>query len=109
MANTDMQSVPDLYKLKPLNRNNYKRWSQRILLRFEQSDIDYVLFQDLPKLPVQFTRTETTSTVASFEPASIQMSESAIETVTASLPESVSELASEIYDKMPKSDYLETI
>lgn len=52
MTNTDIHNIPDLSKIESLNGSNYKRWSQRILLRFEQLDIDYVLFQEPPKPPV---------------------------------------------------------
>ena len=36
-------------KLESLDGNNYKRWSQKLLMFFEQLEIDYVLFNDAPK------------------------------------------------------------
>jgi len=35
--------LPELYKIKPLDGTNYNRWSQKLLLCFEQLEIDYVL------------------------------------------------------------------
>ncbi|XP_075096171.1 uncharacterized protein LOC142174282 [Nicotiana tabacum] len=40
--------LPDLSKLEPLDRNNYKRWFQKFLIFFEQIEVDYVLFNELP-------------------------------------------------------------
>lgn len=40
--------LPDLYKIEPLDGTNYKRWSQKLLLCFEQLEIDYVFTTDLP-------------------------------------------------------------
>lgn len=37
-----------LSKLESLDGNNYKRWAQKLLMFFEQLDIDYVLFSDCP-------------------------------------------------------------
>ena len=42
------KTLPDLYKIEPLDGTNYKRWSQKLLLCFEQLEIDYVLTTDLP-------------------------------------------------------------
>ncbi|GJV60357.1 hypothetical protein Tco_1466457 [Tanacetum coccineum] len=39
----------DLSKLEPLDGTNYKRWSQKLLIFFEQLEIDYVLSQDAPE------------------------------------------------------------
>ena len=39
----------DLSKLEPLDGTNYKRWSQKLLIFFEQLEIDYVLSQDAPQ------------------------------------------------------------
>ena len=40
-------TLPDLSKLEPLDGNNYKRWSQKLLIFFEQIEIDYVLYEDV--------------------------------------------------------------
>jgi len=40
------KSLPELHKIEPLNGTNYKRWSQKLLLCFEQLEIDYVLTID---------------------------------------------------------------
>ncbi|XP_074277389.1 uncharacterized protein LOC141601026 [Silene latifolia] len=55
--------IPELSKLEPLDGNNYKRWSQKLLVFFEQLKVDYVLFNDPPK-PVVPTDVETTPTAA---------------------------------------------
>ena len=43
------KALLDLSKLEPLDgtKPNYKRWSQKLLIFFEQLEIDYVLFSDL--------------------------------------------------------------
>ncbi|XP_074271578.1 uncharacterized protein LOC141595511 [Silene latifolia] len=51
--------VPELAKLESLDGHNYKRWSQKLLMYFEQLGIDYVLFNDPPK-PITPTDVETT-------------------------------------------------
>ncbi|XP_070005863.1 uncharacterized protein [Nicotiana sylvestris] len=48
MATTLNKTHPDLSKLEPLDRNNYKRWFQTLLIFFEQLEVDYVLFNDPP-------------------------------------------------------------
>ena len=40
------KSLPELHKIKPLDGTNYKHWSQKLLLCFEQLEIDYVLTID---------------------------------------------------------------
>ncbi|XP_074287859.1 uncharacterized protein LOC141613017 [Silene latifolia] len=55
--------VPELAKLESLDGHNYKRWSQKLLMYFEQLEIDYVLFNDPPK-PIAPTDVETTPPVA---------------------------------------------
>ena len=42
------KTLPELYKIEPLDGTNYKRWSQKLLVCFEQLEIDYVLTTDLP-------------------------------------------------------------
>jgi hypothetical protein len=43
--------LPNLSRLEPLDGTNYKRWSQKLLIFFEQLEIDYVLFEDPPEVP----------------------------------------------------------
>jgi len=45
---TAPKTLLELYKIEPLDATNYKRWSQKLLLCFEQLEIDYVLTTDLP-------------------------------------------------------------
>ncbi|KAL0373735.1 UNVERIFIED_CONTAM: hypothetical protein Sradi_3289200 [Sesamum radiatum] len=59
MAISVTKALPDLSKLEPLDGTNYKRWSQKLLIFFEQLDVDYVLFTT----PEPEASTET-STVA---------------------------------------------
>ncbi|KAL0301506.1 UNVERIFIED_CONTAM: hypothetical protein Sradi_6427400 [Sesamum radiatum] len=47
------KKLPDLSKLEPLDGTNYKRWSQKLFIFFEQLDVDYVLFQNPPKTPAE--------------------------------------------------------
>jgi len=46
MAVPFQESLPELHKIEPLDGTNYKRWSQKLLLYFEQLEIDYVLTTD---------------------------------------------------------------
>ncbi|GAA0152025.1 hypothetical protein LIER_10612 [Lithospermum erythrorhizon] len=48
MSSSGNSSRPDRSKLEPLDGNNYKRWSQKVLIFFKQIEIDYVLFNDPP-------------------------------------------------------------
>ncbi|XP_075103853.1 uncharacterized protein LOC142178411 [Nicotiana tabacum] len=48
MTTTLNKTLPDISKLEPLDGNNYKRWSWKLLIFFEQLEVDYVLFNDLP-------------------------------------------------------------
>ena len=41
------KTFPKLYKIEPLDGTNYKCWSQKLLLCFEQLEIDYVLTTDI--------------------------------------------------------------
>ncbi|TYK16589.1 ty1-copia retrotransposon protein [Cucumis melo var. makuwa] len=45
---TSNKILPDLSKLEPLDGTNYRRWSQKLLIFFEQLQVDYVLTTDLP-------------------------------------------------------------
>ena len=40
--------LPDISRLEPLDGTNYKRWSQKLFIFFEQLEVDYVLFHELP-------------------------------------------------------------
>ncbi|KAA0042223.1 ty1-copia retrotransposon protein [Cucumis melo var. makuwa] len=55
---TSYKILPDLSKLEPLDGTNYRRWSQKLLIFFEQLEVDYVLTTDLPT----FDPPTTTST-----------------------------------------------
>ncbi|KAL0448446.1 UNVERIFIED_CONTAM: hypothetical protein Slati_1401000 [Sesamum latifolium] len=46
------KALPNLSKLEPLDGTNYKRWSQRLIIFFEQLHVDYVLFTTPPELEV---------------------------------------------------------
>ncbi|KAL0337607.1 UNVERIFIED_CONTAM: hypothetical protein Scaly_2035800 [Sesamum calycinum] len=68
------KTLPNLSKLEPLDRTNNKRWSQKLLIFFEQLDVDYVLFQNPPETPAEastlaITAAETSvaSTIAKSE------------------------------------------
>ncbi|KAL0458245.1 UNVERIFIED_CONTAM: hypothetical protein Slati_0451700 [Sesamum latifolium] len=54
------KALSDLSKLEPLDGTNYKRWSQKLLIFFEQLDVDYVLFTS----PPEHKASTETSTVA---------------------------------------------
>ncbi|KAK4404477.1 Retrovirus-related Pol polyprotein from transposon TNT 1-94 [Sesamum angolense] len=52
--------------MEPLDGTNYNRWSQKLLIFFEQLDVDYVVFQNPPETPVEasvlaITTTDTTT------------------------------------------------
>ncbi|KAL0451543.1 UNVERIFIED_CONTAM: hypothetical protein Slati_1132400 [Sesamum latifolium] len=49
MAVSISKALLDLSKFKPLDGTNYKRWSQKLFIFFEQLDVDYVLFTTPPK------------------------------------------------------------
>ena len=48
MAMTFFTPLLDLSKLEPLDGTNYKRWSQKMLIFFEQLNVDYVLLEAAP-------------------------------------------------------------
>ncbi|VFQ69567.1 unnamed protein product [Cuscuta campestris] len=52
----------DRSKLEPLNGKNYRRWSQKMLIFFEQLEVDYVLFEDAPTDFVEDVNTTDDST-----------------------------------------------
>jgi len=41
------KNLPELYKIEPHDGTNYKHWSQKLLICFEQLEIHYVLTTDL--------------------------------------------------------------
>ncbi|XP_011100540.1 uncharacterized protein LOC105178708 [Sesamum indicum] len=49
------KTLSDLSKLEPLDGTNYKRWSQKLLIFFEQLDMDYVLFQNPPETTAEIS------------------------------------------------------
>ncbi|KAL0289599.1 UNVERIFIED_CONTAM: hypothetical protein Sradi_7070000 [Sesamum radiatum] len=59
MAISMMRTLPDLSKMEPLDGTNFKRWSQKLLIFFEQLEVDYVLFTDPPEITTQTTDTST--------------------------------------------------
>ncbi|KAA0055836.1 ty1-copia retrotransposon protein [Cucumis melo var. makuwa] len=61
---TSNKILPDLSKLEPLDGTNYRRWSQKLLIFFEQLEVDYVLTTDLP------TSDPPTTTSTSSDPES---------------------------------------
>ncbi|KAL9230709.1 hypothetical protein vseg_006025 [Gypsophila vaccaria] len=63
MAVVSNRIIADLSKLEPLDGNNYKRWSQKLLMFFEQLEIDYVLFKD-PPIAISFNDIEATPPLA---------------------------------------------
>ena len=60
-------ALPDISKLEQLDGTNYKRWSQRLLIFFEQLEVDYVLFTDAPTIPVQGDAEEITTFIKAVE------------------------------------------
>jgi len=46
MVLTVNKALPDLSKLEPLDRTNYRCWSQKLLAFFKQIEVDYMLFSD---------------------------------------------------------------
>lgn len=40
------KGLPNLSKLEPLDGTNYRRWLQKLLIFFEQIEVDYILFTD---------------------------------------------------------------
>ncbi|KAL0461374.1 UNVERIFIED_CONTAM: hypothetical protein Slati_0025000 [Sesamum latifolium] len=59
------RTLPDLSKLEPLDGTNFKRWSQKLLIFFEQLEVDYVMFTDPPEIPHQTTDASTAIVIAS--------------------------------------------
>ncbi|KAK4386389.1 hypothetical protein Sango_2509500 [Sesamum angolense] len=58
MAISMTRTLPDL-KMEPLDGTNFKRWSQKLLIFFEQLEVDYVLFTNPPEITTQTTDTST--------------------------------------------------
>ena len=68
-----MKTVPDLSKLEPLDGLNYRRWSQKLLMFFEQLEIDYVLFTDPPVSITPAASAENTPTVIKVVPSNEEL------------------------------------
>jgi len=49
MALSVHKALPDLLKLELLDGTNYRHWSHKLLIFFEQLEVNYVLFSDLTK------------------------------------------------------------
>jgi len=47
MALSLHKALPNLSRLEPLHETNYRRWSHKLLIFFEQLEINYVLLFDL--------------------------------------------------------------
>ncbi|KAL0336725.1 UNVERIFIED_CONTAM: hypothetical protein Sradi_4884400 [Sesamum radiatum] len=56
------RTLSDLSKMEPLDGTNYKHWSQKLLIFFEQLDVDYVLFQNPPETPAEASILAITTT-----------------------------------------------
>ncbi|KAL0349309.1 UNVERIFIED_CONTAM: hypothetical protein Sangu_1158700 [Sesamum angustifolium] len=54
------RTLSDLSKMEPLDRTNYKRWSQKLLIFFKQLDVDYVVIQNPPETTADTTTIGTT-------------------------------------------------
>ena len=59
MAISLNKALPNLSKLEPLDGTNYKRWSQKLQIFFEQLEVDYVLFSDFPSIQTDSFGTST--------------------------------------------------
>ncbi|XP_059306527.1 uncharacterized protein LOC132057969 [Lycium ferocissimum] len=68
MAISSNKTLLDLSKLEPLDENNFKRWSQKLLIFFEQLEFDYVLFDephvDVPNVVIDVFNTTGGSSAA---------------------------------------------
>ncbi|KAL0427605.1 UNVERIFIED_CONTAM: hypothetical protein Slati_2935300, partial [Sesamum latifolium] len=60
------RTLPDLSKLEPLDGTNFKWWSQKLLIFFEQLNVDYVLFTDPLENP-QLTSDTSTAIVSAIQ------------------------------------------
>ncbi|KAL0342716.1 UNVERIFIED_CONTAM: hypothetical protein Scaly_1934200 [Sesamum calycinum] len=49
------RTLPELSKVEPLDGTNFKCWFQKLLIYFEQLEVDYVLFTDSPEITPQTT------------------------------------------------------
>ncbi|KAL0287062.1 UNVERIFIED_CONTAM: hypothetical protein Sangu_2708500 [Sesamum angustifolium] len=67
MAMSISKALPDLSKLEPLDGTNYKRWSQKLLIFFEQLDVDYVLFMTPPEPDVHTETSYVALTPVTYE------------------------------------------
>lgn len=49
MDSSLFKTLPDQSKLEALDGSNYKCWAQRLVIFFEQLEIDYVLYENCPE------------------------------------------------------------
>ncbi|TYK04655.1 ty1-copia retrotransposon protein [Cucumis melo var. makuwa] len=66
---TSNKILPDLSKLEPLDGTNYRRWSQKLLIFFEQLEVDYVLTTDLPSSDPSTTTSTSSNPKSSTGPS----------------------------------------
>ncbi|KAL0340363.1 UNVERIFIED_CONTAM: hypothetical protein Sradi_4553100 [Sesamum radiatum] len=55
----------DLSKQEPLDEMNFKHWSQKLLIFFEQLEVDYILFTNPLETPPKTSVAPTTIVIAS--------------------------------------------
>lgn len=60
-------ALPNMSKLEPLDGANYKRWSQRLLIVFEQLEVDYVLFNETPTISFEGNNEAVETTMKAVE------------------------------------------
>jgi len=79
MAASVPKNLPELYKIEALDGINYKRWSQKLLLCFEQLEIGYVLSSEHldEDNTSQFTDTESSLSAPAPKTPVIPLDESA--------------------------------
>ncbi|KAL0445997.1 UNVERIFIED_CONTAM: hypothetical protein Slati_1727600 [Sesamum latifolium] len=53
MAIPTSKTLPDLSKLEPVDEMNFKHWLKKLLIFFEQLEVDYILFTNPPETPPQ--------------------------------------------------------
>ncbi|KAA0038241.1 ty1-copia retrotransposon protein [Cucumis melo var. makuwa] len=66
---TSNKILPDLSKLEPLDGTNYRRWSKKLLIFFEQLEVDYVLTTDLPSSDPSATTSTSSNPESSTGPS----------------------------------------
>ncbi|KAA0042080.1 ty1-copia retrotransposon protein [Cucumis melo var. makuwa] len=66
---TSNKILPDLSKLELLEGTNYRRWSQKLLIFFEQLEVDYVLTTNLPSSDPPTTTSTSSNPGSSMGPS----------------------------------------